>query len=65
VASSARNPRRAKQRTEDPSSRATQEELSAILEIVDALALLAADLWFEGKLDRFPVAEEFSDGEED
>lgn len=41
------------------------EERSAILALVDELAVLAADLWFAGKLDQFPLEEEPADAEDD
>ena len=40
-------------------------ERSAILALVDELAILAADLWFAEKLDNFPVHEESADAPED
>ncbi len=35
-----------------------------ILALVDELAMLAADLWFAGKLDQFPVHEEPPDADD-
>ncbi len=46
-----------------PPDEAAQRELSAMLAIADALASLAADLWFAGKLDRLPREEELGDDE--
>lgn len=37
---------------------------AAIIALVDALAELTADLWFRGKLDALPVAEEHDDASE-
>lgn len=44
---------------------ATADQRSAILALVDELAVLAADLWFAGKLDEFPLEEEPADAEDD
>jgi hypothetical protein len=40
-------------------------EVSGMLPLVDALAVLAADLWFAGKLDQYPLEEEFIDVEDE
>lgn len=45
------------------SDEAARRELSAMLAIADALASLAADLWFAGKLDQLPREEEQGDDE--
>jgi hypothetical protein len=37
---------------------ATPHDRSAMLALIDELASLAADLWFVGKLDRFPLEEQ-------
>lgn len=56
---------RASPRDEVLSDAAAAEERSATLALVDELAMLAADLWFAGRLDRFPVQEEAPDGDDD
>jgi hypothetical protein len=38
-----------------------QQQTATILALVDELALLAADLWFAGKLDAFPLEPEPDD----
>jgi hypothetical protein len=38
-----------------------QQQTATILALVDELALLAADLWFAGKLDAFPFEPEADD----
>ena len=45
--------------------KAARQEPSAILALVDDLAVLAADLWFEGKLEKFPVHEEPLDADDE
>ncbi len=44
---------------------ADSEDRQALLSLVDDLAVLAADLWFAGRLDRFPVHEATVDEDED
>lgn len=44
---------------------AAPPEAPAILALVDALAVLAADLWFAGELDQFHGEEELPDAEDD
>lgn len=44
---------------------ATADQRPAILALVDELAVLAADLWFAGKLDQFPLEEEPADAEDE
>lgn len=41
------------------------DDVSGMLPLVDALALLAADLWFAGKLDHFPLDEVAADVEDE
>jgi hypothetical protein len=44
---------------------ATAGQPSDILRLLDELASLAADLWFEGRLDEFPIDEESLDTNDD
>jgi hypothetical protein len=46
-----------------PAGCTTASDGSAILALVDELAVLAADLWFKGKLDNFSVDEEPPDAD--
>lgn len=44
---------------------ARDEEKEVVLALVDELAVLAAELWFAGRLDRFPMEEEETSRGED
>ena len=57
--------RRADAREAPAPSDGTGDQRSAILALVDDLAVLAADLWFEGKLEKFPVHEESLDADDE
>ena len=48
-----------------PSDDDASEHRAARLALVDELAVLAADLWFAGQLDLFPVHEEAADGDDE
>ena len=42
-----------------------EREHLELLKLVDDLAVLAADLWFAGRLDLFPVHKEAADGDDE
>lgn len=46
-----------------PAGSTAASDGSAILALVDELAVLAADLWSEGRLQNFPVDEESPDAD--
>ncbi len=47
-----------RERGGQPPNEAAPQNLAAMLALVDELAALAADLWFAGNLDHFPIDEE-------
>jgi len=56
---------RAGARNGRPCGTATAQDESAIFALVDELAVLAADLWSEGRLEDFPADEESPDADAD
>ena len=48
----------------DAEQRKVSSAHPAIMAFVDELAALAADLWFDGKLDGFPTEEDGEDADE-
>ncbi|MFO0570200.1 MAG: hypothetical protein U0263_31445 [Polyangiaceae bacterium] len=45
-------------------ARAPRADRTATYALIDELAVLAADLWFAGRLDDFPSHEETEDGDD-
>lgn len=51
-------------RVASPDDARASDEARALAVLVDDLAVLAADLWFSGKLDAFPPDEDAADEDE-